>query len=84
MKSKAHWLLILTILVLCVTAWAGYAQKQRSVGTTWEYKVLDFRLERTENIEKTLGSLGAQGWELVAVQSDGTISGTYFFKRAKS
>lgn len=82
MKWKTHWWLMVAVLAsVCLMAWSGYGQKQRAARATWEYKILDLRQEG--NIDQTLNTLGAQGWELVSVQSDGTTSGTYFLKRAK-
>lgn len=42
----------------------------------WEYLVIDRTLDAT-----TLGELGAQGWELVAVVSPAHFVLHYFFKR---
>lgn len=62
--------LALVIGILFTTAWA---QQPR---TQWEYKV-----EWNGN-EKKANTLGAEGWELIAVDTHVNVQ-SYVFKRAK-
>ena len=87
MKWKT--LAVVVVLVLssiCVTAWTAYSQKTNSPPTTWEYKVVSGNhTEYRGGID--FDKLGAQGWELVAVeqslQNGNSYNPTFYFKRAK-
>ncbi|OLE52122.1 MAG: hypothetical protein AUG51_19385 [Acidobacteria bacterium 13_1_20CM_3_53_8] len=77
MKMKARILFIIALLSFLFIGWT-YQSAQR---TQWEYKFEYAPSERKAN------ELGAQGWELVAIQSTGSGMGNnvpnYVFKRAK-
>ncbi len=84
MKNKIYLSLVL-VAVLCLVGWTGFAQKSSPARQTWEYKEF-----RSPVGEKELNELGAQGWELVAVLENLSISAgsgygrpTYYLKRAK-
>ena len=77
MRLKLIWpLAVFIIAALAVCGWTGYAQKQTSQRTVWEYRIVN------ESEKVSLNDLGAQGWELVAVEMTGAQE-VYFFKRAK-
>lgn len=82
MKSKLNWILVLIVVaVFGLLTVSGYAQRQRSSRTLWEYKI-------TQPLaEKELNELGAQGWELVEIKlrtfNGETSQELYYFKRAK-
>lgn len=80
MKLKAHWILILIILV-SIGLFGWTQQGHSSSNPLWEYKVVSFNLaEHGPSVEKALNELGAQGWELVLYQQSGD---RYYFKRQK-
>lgn len=72
-------ILITLILALCVVATVGFTQQPSR--PQWEYK-FEYNVS-----EKKANTLGANGWELVAVGSAGSgITSnveTYVFKRAR-
>lgn len=85
MKMKLSWFVVLMLLMIaCLAGWTGYAQKQSAAPqqsaapprTVWEYKIV------SESDKLSLNDLGAQGWELVAVEMGGAQE-VYFFKRPK-
>lgn len=63
----------------------------------FEYKVLDsidlrryhpdwvksFKLDHNATMTEVLNILGAEGWELVAIEPDDFIGKNYYFKRKK-
>lgn len=70
-------LISLCFLVLTVTAWSSSPAAE-----TWEYKI-EYKIS-----EKKANELGAQGWELAAIESPsaagiGNNVPTYVFKRSK-
>jgi hypothetical protein len=73
--------LLIIVLVIASSLVALGATFQSSSKTTWEYK---FEYSPSE---KKVNELGAQGWELAAIQSTGPGLGnnvaTYVFKRQK-
>jgi hypothetical protein len=69
MKNKV-FLAVALVVALCVV---GFTQSQPKP-QQWEYKY-------TANF-KDLDKLGADGWELVAVEGNGAAS-TYYLKRPK-
>lgn len=84
MKAKSGWLLAL-ILMLSFLGLTIHGQKQLNSRATWEYKSL---FSTSANLEYVLNDLGAQGWELVAVDvaslnKNGLKGTTYYLKRAK-
>jgi hypothetical protein len=89
MRSRVKSLLVVgAVSALSVVAWAGQTQKPASTArAAWEYRVFT---EYSELPAENLGALGAQGWELVAVENSGGDAGNtrtfrryYYFKRAK-
>jgi hypothetical protein len=71
----------LPIIALVLLSLVSIAWVQSSKPVQWEYK-FDFNTS-----EKKANELGAQGWELVAIQSTGPGVGhnvsTYAFRRVK-
>ena len=84
MKTKYPWLLAI-IVMLCLLGFNIHGQKQNSGRTNWEYKSV---FSTSGSLGYVLNDLGAQGWELVAIdvnnsdknRSKGTM---YYLKRAK-
>jgi len=83
--------LICVGLVASVIVWGAPRQNAGS-RVTWEYKVVWEQKDKVTKAkihewafdEKQMNDLGAQGWELTGVVSDGTIGRSYsFFKRPK-
>lgn len=61
MKQKAY-LLLITLVVLCMLGWTGYSQKKHEPRASWQFT--------TVYTEEEANKLGMQGWELVTVRSD--------------
>jgi hypothetical protein len=83
MKTKYPWLMAL-ILMLCLLGLTIHGQKQ-TTKAAWEYKSL---FSTSANLDYVLNDLGAQGWELVAIDvtssdKNGLKGPTYYLKRAK-
>lgn len=81
MRSRVYLHLILIVIgVFCLVGWTGYQQRRRP--SAWEYKFVEAVYD--DRAEKELNNLGAQGWELVAVQPIGESGrATYYLKRAR-
>lgn len=83
--KKAHWLV--AVFVLVALCWAGWSSRaQTSSRTAWEYRVV----EGYNYVAISLDDLGAQGWELITIESkekpfgaSRTITNYYYFKRPK-
>jgi hypothetical protein len=80
MRAKLYLSLLIGVL-LCLVGWSAHAELQSSSKATraWEYTSREVQ----DNAEQ-LNELGAEGWELVAVdctRSSNTCR--YVFKRAK-
>ena len=86
---KAKFKLMLTAmatLLLCVVALTVHGQRKEQSRTVWEYRV-----DSAYSSDLALTSLGQQGWELVAVETQPyTAAGPgittvtkYYFKRPK-
>ncbi len=71
MKNKVA----LTLLLICLLALVGWTTQRR---TQWEYTTTTSTIGKPAELNK----LGAEGWELVTVLTDG-LSATYFLKRPK-
>jgi hypothetical protein len=81
------------LLFVSLLAWAGYARAQKTNtnndGKVWEYKVGAATvggLSGFSSVQDQLNQLGAEGWELVAVENISTTappSAIYYLKRAK-
>lgn len=74
-------ILIAVAALVAVTVTLGFTFK-RPVPQTWEYK-LEFKMD-----EQKANRLGAEGWELAAIESTSTAGiaknvPTYVFKRPK-
>jgi hypothetical protein len=83
MKTKYPWLLAL-ILMLCFLGLTIHGQKQ-TTKATWEYRSL---FSTSADPAYVLNDLGAQGWELVAIDvatsdRNGLKGTTYYLKRMK-
>ena len=83
MKSKTHLIVILIVLTLLgLVGWTASGQRRKVSQDMWEYRIV-----YTNDPEKILNELGAQGWELVTVQPIQDeykgCSGAYYLKRAK-
>ncbi|HKS30194.1 MAG TPA: hypothetical protein VJS44_20385 [Pyrinomonadaceae bacterium] len=81
MKSRQLLLLLLIATLLGLTGWTVHAQRQAAAAAStarpvWEYRIV------SESEKIKLNDLGAEGWELVAVEMSGAEE-VYFFKRAK-
>lgn len=71
---------LVIVLFLALIGWAGFAKaKYASPATqTWEYKVLYLTQPGEPRETDEMNKLGAEGWELVAVDNS-----HQYFKRAK-
>jgi hypothetical protein len=72
MRTKI--LVSLVVLALIGTAaWSGMGQSQRAARVSYEYQVIDDFANRSGAEEglKNLNRLGSQGWEVVAVTTEG-------------
>jgi hypothetical protein len=78
MKAK-NLLVVAVIALMLMIGWSVYAQQSRRAKTTWEYK----RVQILGGQDSTLSDLGAQGWELVAIDNNETAVSVYVFKRAR-
>jgi hypothetical protein len=83
MKTKYPWLLAL-ILMLCFLGLTIHGQKQ-ATKAAWEYRSL---FSTSADVAYVLNDLGAQGWELVAIDAtssdkNGLKGRTYYLKRTK-
>ena len=84
MKTKYAWLLAL-ILMLPLLGFTIHGQKQTTKGV-WEYKSI---FSTSGDLAYVLNDLGAQGWELVAIdvtssdKMNGLKGTTYYLKRVK-
>jgi hypothetical protein len=76
MNYKSSLLSLVVVVLFLLIGWTVYAQKQSPARTQWEYRIVN----EMEKIQ--LNDLGAQGWELVAVEMNGAAE-VYFFKRQK-
>jgi len=87
---KAKLVIIFAAAALaCSFAWTGYAQRSKTVSTSWEYRAVfdpvSNSFTREASFDKgvsEMNTLGAQGWELVSMNNTeyGTI---LYFKRSK-
>jgi hypothetical protein len=77
MKAK-NLLMLVMVAVMLMAGWSVYAQKAKRAKTTWEYKRVQILHD-----DALLRDLGAQGWELVAIENNSTLISMYVFKRAK-
>ena len=60
--------LILTLaafLMIGVLSWGAHSQNSKVTKTSWEYMLLGF--VNSDETQKKLNELGAQGWEVVTV-----------------
>ena len=90
MRNRAWWYVgAMIVIVLLVGAWTTRGQASPKV--LWEYKcVFANNVQGKPEMEKpSLTDLGAEGWELVAVESvkanggNSTGQATYYFKRPR-
>lgn len=84
MKSKYPWL-VAVVLMVCFLGLNIRGQKQVPARTGWEYKSV---VSSSGSLEYVLNDLGAQGWELVAVDvtatdQSGFKGAKYYLKRPK-
>ena len=89
MKGKLG-VLGMVLIFLSLLAWAGHANAQKTSTNTekkvWEYKVGAAMVNGTPSVQDELNQLGAEGWELVAVENVGSTTppaAIYYLKRAK-
>lgn len=89
MKDKLGILVVL-LLFLSLLTWAGHARAQKTNTNNgrkvWEYKVGVAPLNGIPPVQDQLNQLGAEGWELVAVENVSTTTppaAMYYLKRAK-
>ena len=76
MRTKMYALVLACAIVLIGwVCWPTYAQRQRPLRVTWEYKVVSAGYVENGGYKTVdLNELGAQGWELVAVREIISIS----------
>ncbi|HEY7544465.1 MAG TPA: hypothetical protein VID27_06270 [Blastocatellia bacterium] len=81
--KKAYW--FFAVILLMALCWAGWSSRAQTA-SRWEYKVV----QEYNHIGVNLDDFGAQGWELVAVETrekpfgnSRTITTYYYFKRQK-
>ena len=84
MKFRLQWLLILVLSLICLAGWGANSQTRNSPG--WEYKFIEAPPDR--QAQGQLDTLGAQGWELVAVErtvfnGQSYSTAIYYLKRRK-
>jgi hypothetical protein len=89
MKNKLG-IFVGLLLFVSLLAWAGYASAQKTNTNherkVWEYKVGAAPINGVPSVEDQLNQLGAEGWELVAVENVSTMTppaAMYYLKRAK-
>jgi hypothetical protein len=89
MKNKLGIYVGLLIFV-GLLAWAGHVSAQKTNinndRKVWEYKVGVAQINGVPSVQDQLNELGAEGWELVAVENISTPappSAVYYLKRAK-
>jgi hypothetical protein len=89
MKDKLGILAVI-LLFLSLFAWLGHARAQKTSTNNgrkvWEYKVGVAPIGGTPPVQDQLNELGAEGWELVAVENVSTTTppaAIYYLKRAK-
>ena len=84
MKSRISvFAMVLLVVVVTLVGWT--TQARSSARTAWEYRVVS---DKTDLYKTDMNTLGADGWELVAIlpsMQDGTTTGTsaFYFKRPK-
>jgi hypothetical protein len=83
MRTKYPWLLAM-IVMLCLLGFNIHGQKQSSGRTNWEYKAVF----SSGSVEYVLNDLGAQGWELIAIDvnssdKNGSKGTMYYLKRSR-
>lgn len=78
------------LIFLSLLAWAGHVSAQKTTTNNdrkvWEYKVGVAQINGVPSVQDQLNELGAEGWELVAVENISTPappSAVYYLKRAK-
>jgi hypothetical protein len=84
MKMTTKWLLPV-IALLFLIGLTVYGQKQSPAKVSWEYKSV---FSSSGDVGYVLDDLGAQGWELAAIDlndtdKNGLKGRTYYLKRAK-
>lgn len=83
-RKNSFLVLCLCVLVVAFIVSVGWnRQSQAAAKTTWEYKTVFVSVAagQTQQMEHTLSTLGAEGWELVQIVPD--VHGYYIFKRPK-
>lgn len=73
--------ILIALLVLSLLANVGFALQDAAKPRAWEYKFVQMKLD-FKKTESALSELGAQGWEVVAVNENNGIANVYL-KRAK-
>lgn len=77
MKTK---LLTVALVLLAVLTLTGFTYRTPGAAK-WEYQIVTFTVNPDDRVDsKKINSDGEQGWELIAVERDGTRR-TYIFKR---
>lgn len=81
-----NWLPALLIFATAVLFFlSGTHRGNASAQVAWEHKILVLNAEYVPmtQAEQVLTQHGADGWELIQVNSDGTGRGVYYMKRRK-
>jgi Domain of unknown function (DUF4177) len=79
-------LILAALLIIGTISWRGYSQRANMSRTSWEYLMVGY--VNTDETQRKLNELGAQGWEVVAVSDkvldQGNQTSTHFvLKRAR-
>ena len=88
MKNRLYLSLVVVVVLLCLAVWTRQGQGGSSTRQTWAYKVVylgivvETQSGSFAKVEKALNQGGADGWELVLVETTGEGT-TAYFKRPK-
>jgi hypothetical protein len=83
LRERISLVILVAVLLLSLTGWTAYTQKNKSSNPRWEYKTIG--LQSLSIDENQLNTLGAQGWEFVGLYPvlNGNGGEYYIFKRPK-
>ena len=75
---RARIVLLISVALLAVLLFMSSTAQVQTRRTVWEYKLVENSWD-----EKQMSALGAEGWELVAVDASRGDGVRAFFKRSK-
>ncbi len=83
LKKRISLVILVAVVLVSLTGWTAYTQKDKSSNPRWEYKAIG--LSSISVDDNQLNTLGAQGWEFVGLYpvANGTGGDYYIFKRRK-